>query len=122
MIGSRLKAVRKGKGLTQEAAGELADISAKYLGEIEREEANPTSVVIHKLCRAFGVPACQLMEVEDFKECPYIRGNVLTELTDIFQGKTVEEVSSGLALLKQHFQTATDKRPETWRDGMDDKR
>ena|ERR1700690_2281580 len=118
MIGARLKAVRKGMGLTQEAAGELADISAKYLGEIERGEAHPTSVVIHKLCKALGIPACQLMGVENFKECPYIGGKVLTELTEMFQGKTIEEIAAGLALLQKHFQTATDKRPETWRDGM----
>lgn len=41
-LGNKIRSLRKLKGFTQEELGEKAGISYKFLGEIERGEANPS--------------------------------------------------------------------------------
>ena len=69
-FGCNVKTIRLKKKLTQESLGELAQINAKYLGEIERGEKNPTVFVLHKLSEALDVPVCKLISLFG---CPYIK-------------------------------------------------
>ncbi len=55
LIGSRIKQLRKAKGLSQEALSEKVGMSSKYLSSIERGNENPTLDTFIKLAQALGV-------------------------------------------------------------------
>jgi transcriptional regulator with XRE-family HTH domain len=55
-LGQRIRALRKGAGLTQEQLGERAGISAKYVSNVENGEVNPSISVLNELAsRGFGI-------------------------------------------------------------------
>ncbi len=54
-LASRLRLLREERGLTQEAAAELAGLHAKHLQRIERGSANATIATLAALCLAYGV-------------------------------------------------------------------
>ena len=64
LFGARLRSLRDARGLTQQRLGELADVSYKYLGAIERGEENPSLKVISRLAGALGVELRDLFEFE----------------------------------------------------------
>jgi transcriptional regulator with XRE-family HTH domain len=53
-LGLALQQHRKMRGLSQSKLAGLASISLKYVGEIERGEANPTLGVLERLATALG--------------------------------------------------------------------
>lgn len=68
LIGKNLRSIRIKKSLTQEDVAGIAEINTKYLGEIERGEKNPTTIVIHSLSEALNVPVCEIFST---KNCAY---------------------------------------------------
>lgn len=54
-IGSRVRKLREKKGLSQEAFGDLCDISRSHMGEIERGEKAITSATLWKLVRGLEI-------------------------------------------------------------------
>ncbi|TRZ48818.1 XRE family transcriptional regulator [bacterium] len=63
-LGSRIRALRKAKGWTQEELGKHADTSYKFLGEIERGVQNPSFGILVKISHALGVPLYELFRFE----------------------------------------------------------
>lgn len=61
LLGKRIRAIRKAKGLTQEQLGAKADLSYKYVGEIERGQQNPSYDILVKIFHA--------LEIESFELC-----------------------------------------------------
>ena len=61
-IGSRIKAIRKAKGYTQEQLAELAGCHPTYIGQIERGEKNATIESILKITKALKISLSQLFE------------------------------------------------------------
>lgn len=53
-LGAALQKHRLQRGLTQAELAEFADLSLKYVGEIERGEANTTLAVLERLAAAVG--------------------------------------------------------------------
>jgi transcriptional regulator with XRE-family HTH domain len=53
-LGAALQKNRLQRGLTQAQLAEFADLSLKYVGEIERGEANTTLEVLERLAAAVG--------------------------------------------------------------------
>lgn len=53
-LGAALQKNRLQRGLTQAQLAEFADLSLKYVGEIERGEANTTLEVLERLASAVG--------------------------------------------------------------------
>ena len=52
--------LRRSRGLTQERLAELADMSVKQLGQVERGEANATLSTLLAIARALSVDVDQL--------------------------------------------------------------
>lgn len=63
LFGRRLRTLREAKGLTQQQLGELADLSFKYVGSVERGQENPSLKVISKLAVALEVELDQLFAI-----------------------------------------------------------
>jgi transcriptional regulator with XRE-family HTH domain len=63
VIGANVRRLRKARGLSQEALAPKAGIDMRYLGSIERGEANPTIGVLADLAKVLGVhPSILLIE------------------------------------------------------------
>jgi len=63
-FGETLRRLRKAAGLSQEALAERANLSADFLGFIERGENVPTLTTILQLARALGVQPSKI--IKDF--------------------------------------------------------
>jgi len=92
LIGSRIKELRRKKGLSQEEFAEKAETSQNYLSRMERGTENPTLDMLIKLSHALEV---EMWEMFDF-------GHVLSqkELKETFQSlaKSSDETTLRLAL------------------------
>lgn len=64
-LGDRLKGLRTKRGLSQEQLAERAGLTAKFLGEVERVEANPSATTIARLAEALSVDVGDLFEATD---------------------------------------------------------
>jgi transcriptional regulator with XRE-family HTH domain len=51
-LGERIRAARKGKGWTQEALADEANIDRSYIGGVERGTRNLTFTVLCEICKA----------------------------------------------------------------------
>lgn len=60
LIGSRIKQLRRAKGLSQEELSEKIGMSSKYLSSIERGNENPTLDTFIKLAQSLGVDIFEL--------------------------------------------------------------
>lgn len=60
-LGSRIRQLRKLKGLTLEDLGEKAGVCYKYVGEIERGMKTPTVTVLQKIASALDINAGTLL-------------------------------------------------------------
>ena len=60
-FGEHLRELRKKKGLTQEELADKAGMHFTYVGQIERGLRNPSLVNLHKLAKALGVRAGDLL-------------------------------------------------------------
>ena len=56
-----LRRLRHDKELTQEELADLAGISARYVGKIERANVSPSVGVLGRLATAFDVDPCELI-------------------------------------------------------------
>lgn len=60
ILGQRIRAKRKGLGMSQEGLAHEAGLDRSYVGRIERGEHNLTFVALVKLCRAMGCDVAEL--------------------------------------------------------------
>lgn len=67
-LGSRVKELRKKRGLTLEELAERSGVSRAMISKLERGEKNPTLVVAAKLAEGFGVTLSQLVGIEEQRE------------------------------------------------------
>lgn len=62
ILGQRIRAKRKERGMSQEGLANEAGLDRSYVGRIERGEHNLTFVALVKLCRAMGCDVAALTE------------------------------------------------------------
>jgi transcriptional regulator with XRE-family HTH domain len=58
----RVKQLRLARGWSLDALAKASGVSRSMLSQIERNQANPTLVVMFRIARAFGMPLGQLVE------------------------------------------------------------
>ena len=81
MLGIRIRKLRSERKLTQEELAEQADISMKYLGEIERGRGNPTLKNIEGLASVLGMEASELLNFGELdKPDQELREDIITLL------------------------------------------
>ncbi|MDZ5460441.1 helix-turn-helix domain-containing protein [Azohydromonas lata] len=56
LLATRIRDLRKARGLTLEQLAELSGVSRSMISLIERRETSPTAAVLNKLADALGVP------------------------------------------------------------------
>jgi transcriptional regulator with XRE-family HTH domain len=60
-FGAVVRTLREKRGLTQEQLAERAEMSATYLGFIERGDNVPTLIIILQIASALGVRPAELL-------------------------------------------------------------
>ena len=64
-FGTRLRVLRKLKGLSQEALALACDLDRTYIGGVERGERNISLINIHRIAESLGFPASELLKEGD---------------------------------------------------------
>lgn len=63
-LGERIRELRKSAGITQEQLGENAELSYKFIGELERGQVNVSLDSIARIAEALGVKIGDLFSKE----------------------------------------------------------
>lgn len=63
-VGARIRTLRSGRGLTLQKLAELAEMSEKHLGKVERGTANASIQCIEDVARALGLPISDILDAE----------------------------------------------------------
>lgn len=63
LIGAKLRKARKKMRMTQEQAAECIDMSASFIGHIERGSRIPSVETIVRLCKLYHVSADMILDV-----------------------------------------------------------
>ncbi|AET59449.1 helix-turn-helix domain-containing protein [Paenibacillus terrae] len=96
LVGTRIRDLRKSKGLSQEALAEKAGFNSSYIGFIERAERNISLKNLEKIAKALNVGVYQLLtyvkEDDELTEEDSSIKNILTLL------RTRESKDTELAL------------------------
>lgn len=64
-FGIRLGRLRENRAMTQEDLAGASGLSADFIGMIERGLRQPTVVTLVKLANGLGIPAPQLLDLEE---------------------------------------------------------
>ncbi len=54
-VSDNIRMARLQRRISQEKLAEMVDISTKYLNMIENRKANPTIVIVIRICQALGI-------------------------------------------------------------------
>lgn len=61
-LGARIRAVRKERGLTLDALGQLVGVTRSFLSQVENDISAPSIETLRKIARALGTPVFALVE------------------------------------------------------------
>ncbi|WP_025717509.1 helix-turn-helix domain-containing protein [Paenibacillus sp. 1-18] len=92
LVGARIRALRKEKGLSQESLGEKGGFHFSYIGQIERGEKNVSLLNIAKIADALDVNLIQLFAYvnEDIKVTKHETD--IQEIVEILEKSSPEKV------------------------------
>ncbi|HEC17288.1 MAG TPA: XRE family transcriptional regulator [Sedimenticola sp.] len=79
LVGTRIRAIRAKRNLTQQQLADLAKIPRATLASVERDDGNPSLAVVHKIASALGTTIDDLI-VEEHQRVQAIRKNKMQQL------------------------------------------
>jgi transcriptional regulator with XRE-family HTH domain len=97
-FGRRIRYYRRLRNLTQEQLGERANISYKYIGEVERGNKKVSLIMIFRLSRALGISIADLMSYD--RQYSDVHQKNLRSILRLLEGKELEEIKKAQRLLK----------------------
>ena len=100
LFAERIKAYRKLRNLTQEQVGERAGLSYKHIGQIERQEVNPSLEAMAKIAKALEVHLCELLIA------PGMEDKVLLESINNISTPELNNVRETLRILRKIFRVS----------------
>ncbi len=105
-FGRRVKAFRDERGFSQEQLAELADISAKHVGELERGLKEPGLVAVLGLARALDVDLVVLVPFRAGEDPFPPRPTYKEWLATLHSGQQLVELATRMARSAEHFRAA----------------
>ncbi len=98
-IGSKIRKVRTSNNLSQQKMAEIAGISYKYLGEIERGQVNLSVEILLKISNALHVDPSEILTKENTEQDNLSRAKfLLSELSE----QDIKRAIDLLEVLKKH--------------------
>lgn len=61
-LGGRVRMLRSGRGMTRKVLARHADVSERYLAQLEAGRGNGSILLLHRIARALGVPLAEIVE------------------------------------------------------------
>ena len=96
LVGKRIRSLRKLNDLSQEQLGERANISAKYVGEVERGKANFTIDILEKISTALNA---NLPDLFDFHH-ELRRGEIKNEINSLIKDASDQDLHTIFRIFK----------------------
>jgi transcriptional regulator with XRE-family HTH domain len=96
LVGRRIRSLRKLRDFSQEQLAEKADISSKYLGEIERGRSNLTIDIMERLAAALEVSIVDFFESQHESN----RAILKQEIQSLIKGANDKELKTIFRVLK----------------------
>jgi len=95
-LGGRIQEIRVGLKLTQEVLAEKADMTPKYLGQIERGEVNPTVCILRRIAEGLHISLSDLLSLRaEIDSHIYI-----SKIIDLLRDKEERCIRLGWKILK----------------------
>src|SRR5262245_65978809 len=63
-LGERVRTLRNQRGMTRKALAQYAEVSERYLAQLESGDGNISIVLLRRVARAMGVPLARLVSEE----------------------------------------------------------
>ena len=101
LFGRKMRAARKATNMSREVVAEKAEITASYLGEVERGEKWPALEIICAVATALGVSPSAFFEFETQETDPVV---LRRKLHRIVENRTTAEQQQALRMLKGLFE------------------
>ncbi|MFC1684369.1 helix-turn-helix domain-containing protein [Pseudomonadota bacterium] len=107
LVGTRIRAIRSKRNLTQQQLADLADIPRATLATVEKDDANPSLAVVHKIATALNMTIDDLI-IEHFQRVQAIRKEKMPQLesADGCYRSTVLSPPNSHHFLQQRFSLA----------------
>ena len=87
-LGKRIKELRQKVGKSQERLAEMAGISGKYLGEIERGEVNVSACILVRISEILNADMLQVLDFEHLEDSVSLKMAIM----ELLDGADNEEV------------------------------
>lgn len=97
-LGARIRELRLHLGLTQERLGELAEISAGYVAQVETGSAMPSIPALLRIAQALAVPVTALAIALD-GETPDERARLISDASALLSACDVDELRLAVRLI-----------------------
>jgi transcriptional regulator with XRE-family HTH domain len=97
-FGKNIRAARDSANSSREVVAERAEITAEYLGEVERGEKWPTLKVISSIARAIGVSPEVFFNFDNHEA-----GAPLEQVQQALAKRTAEQQKQALRVIKAMF-------------------
>jgi len=91
LLGSRIRELRKQKGLTQEQLGESSNIGAQCISLVEREGANVTLALAENIANGLQVDLKDLFDFDHKADDEQLRSN-LKAMIDSAEGEKLQQL------------------------------
>lgn len=103
LVGKRVRALRKERGLTQEGLGGRADLHYTYIGAVERGEKNCSIETLDKISKALSINIYDLFTVSSSEELSRTSIDVTESDLQQKRDKLVKEISKYSPEILKHF-------------------
>lgn len=113
LVGTRIRALRAERKMTQQQLSDLTDIPRATIASVERDDANPTLTVVHRIAVVLGVTVDELI-VEEFQRVQLFEKEKMQRVEaggGAYQA-TVVSPNNAPNLLQQLFRLAPNSRFE----------
>lgn len=99
LVGAKVRAIRKRRGLTQEQLAEMIDTQHSYIGYVERGEQNITLITLEKIANALKVDSRSLFDYEELSG----RNPKIFSIVEFLSDKSDHDLEKAFLILKQVF-------------------
>lgn len=99
-LGTKVRSLRKAKGLSIGKVADVADLDVSFLGQIELGKRDPSLSSLVKIAKGLGVPVAEFFS--DMKPSKIsIDEKIIQEIGIVVHGRTESQKDDILAILKQ---------------------
>src|ERR1700687_435208 len=103
-LGERVRTLRNQRGMTRKALAQHADVSERYLAQLEVGKGNCSIVLLRRIARAIGLPVTQL--VHEGAEPPLD----LVLLSQFLERLSPDMLVEARKLVTEHFSSPSEDR------------